>query len=304
MGIKSTVVFTDLHGSTAAFGALGNARATVVITQILDQITALVYAHQGQLVKKLGDGVMAVFGQPGKALDFAVQVQRVHSRHLYNFELRVSLPVKIGIAFGDTEFTAGDYYGDAVNVAARLCDLAGPSQIWASKGSVDVLTLKKGVSVRAVGNIAIRGRSENCEVLQVEWKEDEQSDFLTMQAQIMVGTMSGKDVLGKQVDLSYREKHMTFRSFELPAHIGRVKSAEFVVGDPRVSRMHARLVWRNGGVLVEDLSTYGTWVRFADDSSGEILLRRDECVLHGSGELGLGASFGDSSAPVVSFSVS
>jgi class 3 adenylate cyclase len=134
MGIKSTVVFTDLHGSTGAFGALGNARATVVITQILDQITALVYAHQGQLVKKLGDGVMAVFGQPSKALDFAVQVQRVHSRHLYNFELRVSLPVKIGIAFGDTEFTAGDYYGDAVNVAARLCDLAGPSQIWASKG--------------------------------------------------------------------------------------------------------------------------------------------------------------------------
>jgi class 3 adenylate cyclase len=60
MGIKSTVVFTDLHGSTGAFGALGNARATVVITQILDQITALVYAHQGQLVKKLGDGVMAV----------------------------------------------------------------------------------------------------------------------------------------------------------------------------------------------------------------------------------------------------
>lgn len=304
MGIRSTVVFTDLHGSTAAFGALGNARATVVIIQILDQIAALVLSHQGQLVKKLGDGVMAVFEEPGRALDFAVQVQRVHSRHLYSFELLVSLPIKIGIAFGDTELTAGDYYGDAVNVAARLCDLAGPNQIWASRASVGVQTLKRGVSVRAVGNIAIRGRAENCEVLQVEWKEDDQSDFLTMQAQIVVGTMAGKDVLGKQVDLSYGEKHVTFRSFELPAHIGRVKSAEFVVADPRVSRMHARLVWRNGGVLVEDLSTYGTWVRFADDLSGEILLRRDECVLHGSGELGLGASFGDSTAPVVLFAVS
>lgn len=303
MSIKSTVVFTDLHGSTGAFESLGNVRATAVITRILDQITSLVIAHQGKVVKKLGDGVMAVFGHAGSALDFAVQVQRVHSRYVFSSDRHVSLPIKIGIAFGETEFTSDDYYGDAVNVAARLCDLAGPNQIWASRGSVDLRSLKKGVSVRDVGDIAIRGRSENCEVLQVEWKEDEHSDFLTMQAQIVVGSLSGKDVLGKQVDLVFRDKRVTFRSFDLPAQIGRVKNAEFVVADPRVSRMHARLIWRNGGVLVEDLSTYGTWVRFADDLTGEILLRRDECVLHGSGELSLGASFSDSSAPVVNFSV-
>ncbi|CAM8659917.1 CyaA Adenylate cyclase, family 3 (some proteins contain HAMP domain) [Comamonadaceae bacterium] len=303
MGVQSTVVFTDLHGSTAVFGALGNARATEAITAITTWIASLTAAHDGRLVKTLGDGVMVVFADSSKAIEFVVEVQRIHAKKSSPTQGGIRLPIRVGVASGDVEELAGDCYGDAVNVASRLCDLCGPNQIWASESVISGLLHLRGVSTRSLGPIQIRGRAEPVGVFQVEWREEEPSDFLTMQAQIIDDLGQSRDSLGKEVRLTMGEFHASFRSFELPVHIGRVKTAEFVVSDPRVSRTHAKLIWRNGGVILVDLSTYGTWVRFSDDAPGDILLRRDECVLHGNGFLALGASFADATAPTVGFEV-
>ena len=74
------------------------------------------------------------------------------------------------------------------------------------------------------------------------------------------------------------------------------------MNDQRVSRMHVRIDRRGGNFVLEDLSSYGTWVRFAGTDS-IIALRRQECTLSGNGEIALGASFDDFSAPCVSFSI-
>ncbi len=303
MGVQSTVVFTDLHGSTAVFGALGNARATEAITAITTWIAALTAAHDGRLVKTLGDGVMVVFAESSRAIEFVVEIQRIHAKKSSPTQGSVRLPIRVGVASGEVEELAGDCYGDAVNVASRLCDLCGPNQIWASESVIGGQMHLRGVSTRSLGPIQVRGRLEPVGVFQVEWREEEPSDFLTMQAQIIDDLGQSRDSLGKEVRLTLGDFQTSFRSFELPVHIGRVKTAEFVVSDPRVSRTHAKLIWRNGGVILVDLSTYGTWVRFSDDAPGDILLRRDDCVLHGSGCLALGASFADITAPIVGFEV-
>jgi hypothetical protein len=54
--------------------------------------------------------------------------------------------------------------------------------------------------------------------------------------------------------------------------------------------------------VLTDMSSFGTWVRF-DGSDAPLQLRRDACILHGNGEMALGVSFADSSAPVVKFQV-
>jgi hypothetical protein len=155
-----------------------------------------------------------------------------------------------------------------------------------------------------LGPIHIRGRAEPCSVYQIEWQEEAQSDFLTMQAALdPMFDINKHDVLGGQIELSCQGQTKTFRSFELPIHIGRVRQVEFVVNDPRVSRTHARIDWRNGCVMLVDVSSYGCWVRFSGGGS-DLLLRRDECVLHGRGEIALGASFADLNVPTVSFQVS
>lgn len=303
MGVHRTVVFTDLFGSTGAFEALGNARATEVVTQVTSWIAKVVEAHHGRVVKKLGDGVLALFNDSTTAINAVVDMQRAHRELMTQMAVEQRLPIRIGVSSGDVEIVAGDCYGDAVNVAARLSDLSGPHQIWANSAALDQVTEGPGVRFRMLGPIGIRGRAEPCTVYQVEWQEDVNSDFLTMQAHLDSEFAPGQDdVLGRQVELTWGTKKKTFKSFDLPIHIGRVRQAEFVVNDPRVSRSHARLEWRNGSVMLVDVSSYGCWVRFTGDAS-DLLLRREECVLHGTGELALGSSFADVDAPIVKFSV-
>jgi len=304
MSVHTTVVFTDLFGSTRVFEALGNAKATQAVTQITSWIARIVESHGGRVVKMLGDGVLALFEDNPSAINAVVEMQRIHQKRMTQIPPANRMPIRIGVASGDVEIVGGDCYGDAVNVAARLSDLSGPHQIWVNSAALDNTHETEGVRFRILGPISIRGRAEPCAVYQVDWQDDIATDFLTMQADLDPRLASSDtDVLGGQIELTWLDISKTFKSFELPIHIGRIRQAEFVVNDPRVSRTHARIDWRNGSVMLVDVSSYGCWVRFSGGGS-DLLLRREECVLHGHGEIALGSSFADLSAPTVSFSVS
>lgn len=302
MGVQATVVFTDLHGSTAVFESLGNVRATERVTQITNWIGNQCEAFGGRVVKTLGDGVLALFSDGESAVKAVVDLQRQHSKLVATAD--VAMPIRIGIASGEVEIVDGDCYGDAVNVAARLCDLSSPGQIWANAASLSSVNESPGVTFRILGPINIRGRAEPCTVYQIEWREDAASDFLTMQGDIDPVYASGQvDALGREIELTCLGVSKRFKSFELPVSIGRVRTVDFMVDDPRVSRTHARLEWRNGSVVLVDVSSYGSWVRFVGANGSDLLLRRDECVLHGQGEFALGGSFADPSVPMVSFRI-
>lgn len=210
------------------------------------------------------------------------------------------MELQIGVASGEVVEVDGDCYGDAVNLASRLSDLAGPSQIWATEAVIDQLG---GIDARFrnLGPINIRGKNEMPVVYRIDWQDD-LTDFLTMPATLVPPQRVPDSTFG-QIELSWLDVRTCFRAAELPIHMGRVDEAQFVVNDPRVSRLHARIEARNGSCVLVDVSTYGTWVRFhgTAGASGEIALRREECVLHGSGEIGLGAPLSDFSAPTISF---
>ena len=304
MGEHTTVVFTDLYGSTSVFEALGNAKATLAVTQVTTWIAKVVESHGGRVVKMLGDGVLALFADSASAINAVVEIQRRHQKRMTLVPPAQRMPIRIGVASGDVELLAGDCYGDAVNIAARLSDLSGAHQIWANSAALDSATEAEGVRFRILGPINIRGRAEPCTVYQVDWQEDVASDFLTMQAEFDPQfDVTQTDALGGQIELTWLDTCKTYQSFELPIHIGRMHQAELVVNDPRVSRTHARIDWRNGSVMLVDLSSYGCWVRFSGGGS-DLSLRHEECVLHGRGEIALGTSFADLSAPTVHFSVS
>jgi adenylate cyclase len=304
MGVQATVVFTDLHGSTAVFEALGNARATEMVTHITGWIAKQCDTHNGRVVKTLGDGVLALFPDGESAVKAVVDLQRLHMKTMLRGPSEAAMPIRIGVASGEVEIVDGDCYGDAVNVSARLCDLCGPNQIWANAASLLAVDEAQGVTFRILGPINIRGRAEPCTVYQIEWREEEASDFLTMQGELNPVYASGEvDALGREVELTAMGISKRFKAFDLPISIGRVRDVEFMVNDPRVSRKHARLEWRNGSVILTDVSSYGSWVRFAGANGSDVLLRREECVLHGEGELALGGSFADTTVPTVAFKI-
>lgn len=301
MGVQTTVVFTDLTGSTSVFETLGNFRATKAVTHLTHWICDLMQAHGGRVIKTLGDGVLTVFPKASVAVDAVVELLRQHQANLQQQPPAEHLPIRVGVATGDVEIVDGDCYGDAVNVASRLSDLASPHEIWISSPDLDYTRETNGIRYRPLGQINIRGRVEPCMVHQIEWHEDESSDFITMQGNF--GQDPKGDALGQEIALSYQDQIRSYMCFDLPLHVGRIRHCEFIVADPRVSRTHIRLEWRNGRIVLVDVSSYGTWIRFSGSRS-EVLLRREECVLYGEGEIGLGAPFSDSTVPTVRFKVS
>ena len=87
-------------------------------------------AREGRIVKRLGDGVMAVFDEAAQAVDAALDASRaVGDINLdgYSPELRA------GIHFGRPRKLGSDYFGVDVNVAARVADAAGPGEVLISE---------------------------------------------------------------------------------------------------------------------------------------------------------------------------
>ena len=75
-----------------------------------------------------------------------------------------------------------------------------------------------------------------------------------------------------------------------------------VIDDRRVSRRHARIEWAGGQCTLTDFSSNGTWVKFGRETR-PVILKRDNCVLHGQGMIGLGAMPEDSATVSFAFQI-
>jgi hypothetical protein len=247
----------------------------------------------------LGDGVLLSFTNNLTAVETTTQIQQEHAKRLARWPNRLRLMMQIGIARGQVIQVDGDCFGDAVNVASRLSDLAGPEQILVTDAVIRQIEPRSGVRSRSLGPMRIKGRVELCEVFRVEWQTEMLSEFLTLPADLHHLSLEGESVFGG-IELGWLNVNHAFNLTDLPLKIGRVPEADFVVNDPRVSRLHASIDVRSGNYVLEDISSYGTWVRF-DGAENAIALRRQECLLHSDGDIAMGAPFTDFSAPRVSF---
>ncbi|MEO8248627.1 MAG: adenylate/guanylate cyclase domain-containing protein [Burkholderiales bacterium] len=301
MESQTTVIFADLTGSTALYESVGNEKATQTVTRMTQWIGEFIEAHGGRLVKKLGDGALGLFPSPESALRAMTLMQREHHRRLVNWPAQIRMEIKVGVASGAVVEVDGDCYGDAVNIAARLADRGGPSEIWASGIAVDQTPAAAGLNVRDLGAISVRGRIEALNVCRIDWHEEVPTDFLTVQAPLANGAATTRPLPG-QIRLGWLAGSRSFTGNELPVTLGRSNKADVCIGDPRVSRLHARIEWRKNGFVLTDISSYGTWVLFSNSDS-VVQLRREECLLHGEGEISLGVRFSEASAPVVNFNV-
>lgn len=301
MSVLSTVVFADISGSTSLYETLGNERATEAVTQVTQWIADTIETHGGRVVKKLGDGVLCVFGDAAGAVSATATMLRQHQERLGRWPQPLRMDIRVGVASGEVVDVDGDCYGDAVNVASRLCERAGPAEIWATETTVLLASTAPDVWYRKLGLMEIRGKAEALMLYHVEWREDEAPDSLTMQAALVSSFAPVDPILG-QIQFSWHGVDMSFTSLDAPVHVGRATHAQLCINDPRVSRLHARIDWRNSGFVLTDMSSFGTWVRF-DGSDAPVRLRRDACILHGTGQIALGVPFTEPSAPVVSFHV-
>lgn len=161
-----TVVFTDLAGSTALFFGLSAEAAESLRRKHLQDLRTAVAAHGGDMAKDLGDGVMAVFVGVKPGLDAAVAMQQAVDRHNRTGGERLGL--RVGVSTGEAFREAGDYHGDVVVEAARLCALADGGQILATE-AVRYMARRTDHHFTVIGERDLKGIPEPVLVVEVGW---------------------------------------------------------------------------------------------------------------------------------------
>ena len=119
-----TILFTDLESSTTLTQEIGDARAMALLRRHDEIIRDAVQRHGGSEVKHTGDGLMAAFPSVSGAIDSAVQIQR---RFAAEDAVEFPLHIRIGMAAGEPVTEHRDFFGAAVQLAARLADRASRS---------------------------------------------------------------------------------------------------------------------------------------------------------------------------------
>jgi class 3 adenylate cyclase len=130
--VLATVLFTDIVGSTERAAELGDSQWRSLLERHDVQVREEVEHHRGRFVKSLGDGALAVFDGPSRAISSAIAIRDgVHD---------LGLEIRAGLHTGECELLPDDDVGGlAVHIGARVSSLAGPGEVLVSSTVRDLI---------------------------------------------------------------------------------------------------------------------------------------------------------------------
>ena len=132
MRVVRSFGFVDLCGFTHFTAIEGDDPATRVLAEFRRTVRDVASGRGVRVAKWLGDGAMIVGVQAGPLVVAMLEIEAIAE------DARSLLPIRAGLATGPVIlFEGDDYIGTPVNLAARLCDVAGPRQVLAASGLCD-----------------------------------------------------------------------------------------------------------------------------------------------------------------------
>lgn len=163
-GIAS-VMFTDIADSTELAAAIGDTRWNKIVTHHIEQVTTLVQAEGGTVVKSLGDGMLATFASAAASMRSAIAIQRAMAEQADEPKLRI----RVGIHTGDVIQNDGDFVGSVVNKAARVAGMTEPGNIRISEATRVMVGNADGFSYADPIRVALKGLEGEHLVHSLTW---------------------------------------------------------------------------------------------------------------------------------------
>jgi adenylate cyclase len=161
--LEMALLFTDLVGFSSWALEAGDTAALELLRGVGAAVENAVLGHEGRIVKRLGDGLMATFLRAGQAVGAALDAQdAVQQIELDGYRPRM----RAGVHWGRPRKLGGDYLGVDVNVAARVADAAKPDQVLASSAVLDRLDTA-GLRTGRVRRLKAHGAPRDLQVAQV-----------------------------------------------------------------------------------------------------------------------------------------
>lgn len=157
--VLATVLFTDIVGSTEKAIELGDRRWRELLDRHDEVCRRRVDHWRGRVVKSTGDGVLATFDGPARAVACALDLGRALRQ--------IGLPIRTGMHTGEVQLRGDDIGGIAVHIAARIQALAEPDQVLVSRTIPD-LVVGSGIAFRDCGVHRLKGIESKWQLYSVD----------------------------------------------------------------------------------------------------------------------------------------
>jgi class 3 adenylate cyclase len=157
--ILTTVMFNDIVGSTTKAFTMGDIKWRNLLENYYTLARSQVRNNRGSLVKTTGDGFLATFDGPTRAITCADAVRRE--------ALNIGLDVRSGLHTGECILSEGDVAGIAVHLAARVMEEAGPGEIIISR-TVKDLVAGSQISFEDRGDHKLKGIADRWQLFMVQ----------------------------------------------------------------------------------------------------------------------------------------
>jgi adenylate cyclase len=283
------ILFADISGSAKLYETLGDAEALSTIDRCLTIIRQACVDSGGRVVKTIGDEVMAVFPAADGAARAATDMQTRIS--MQRTSRGAQLAIHVGFNFGPVLEEGNDVFGDSVTVAARLSNLAKGGQVFTSAQTVEELPPALRARTRSQQAHTVKGKQKDIDLFELVWQEAE-DELTALSTHIKFRPA--------QLALRHGDRQIDLSEAAPTLSIGRDLQNDVVIADRKASRLHARIERRRDKFVIIDHSSNGTYVTVQGEA--EVVLRREELVLRGRGQVSFGHAYQDDPSEFLAFS--
>ena len=291
--VEVAILFADVVGSTKLYEQLGDARAREMVGICIEVMRTATEQNGGNVIKTMGDEVMATFTTADDALNAAAQMQKQISTHPALKVDEHAVAIRIGCNFGPVVVENRDIFGSAVHTANRMTSQAKAGQVMTTSTMVEQLSPDWRASVRQIDIATLKGRSSEVALFEVLWQPEDVTS--------MVPAIASRDRAAKaqRLRLSYQGQEIFVNDGRANITIGRAEENDLVVKGNLISRLHARVEISRNKFMLVDQSTNGTFVLGKDGE--EAFVRRDSMQIRGEGLIGLGKAPDSNSSQVIRY---
>jgi len=274
------VVFADMSGSTKLYVEIGDDAARQVVAGTLNRWSALAAQQTGRVVQLRGDGMLCTFPTIDTAL--------VATMAMRDLPYPPSLSMHAGIHVGPVLQEGEQLYGDVVNVAARMSDVAKRFEVVITEAAFAQLGAARQPLFRAIRNVPIKGKPEPMNIYLLPSPGPMVTELYSVAAR------STND----RLQLRFGDCVVIVDGKVTQCLIGRDDECLIKVEHRLVSRRHASVEFKAGRFFLQDHSTNGTYVK---DSGQPALVQREIYQLKGRGVISLGVEPGENLGGVIHF---
>ena len=275
--LQSTILFTDVVGSSRLYAELGNNKAKETIDSIIQMVAGCVHKYRGSIIKTIGDEAMAAFINAEDAFNSAIEINKAVDKQ--------GMCMRTGICFGQVIRDQSDFFGDTVNNAAYLTKIAQAGQILTEKHTLARLPPILHSQCELFDHIALKGEKSKTQIYRVSWEDQDKTVMEATQLSVIPSTFNVQK--HNKLTIVYGDQKLSLLPGADKLLIGRDHSSvNLCIPVSSASRVHCSIYYSRQKFVLEDQSTNGTYIY--PELGESLFLRRETTPLSGYGLISIG----------------